>query len=111
MDIKKSLLRETLHQVVLNKTLRKIVTRKLDKMLYHSLINGYGIPALPAEKRQKYFYVSSIMHTACRNLDKGFINPRVTRKMVDVFTQGGLKTDRIRTLNPAKEAYKEKYGD
>jgi MoaA/NifB/PqqE/SkfB family radical SAM enzyme len=111
MDIKKSIIRETFNQIVLNKPLRKLAVRKLDKMLHNSLINGYGVPALPAEKKQKYYYLSSIMHTVSHHLDNGFINPKVTRKMVDVFTQGGLKTDRVRTLNPAKETYKEKYGE
>ena len=111
MNIKKSIVRETFNQIVLNKTLRRLLVNKLDRMLHNALINGYGIPALPAEKKQKYYYISSIMHTTCDHLDKGFINPKVTRKMVDVFTQGGLKTDRVKTLNPAKEAYKKKYGE
>ena len=101
MDIKKSIIRETYNQIVLNRMLRNLAVKKLDKMLHNSLINGYGVPALPQEKKQKYYYLSSIMHTVSSHLDKGFINPKVTRKMVDLFTQGGVKTDRIKTLNPA----------
>ena len=51
MDIKKSFMRETMNQVVLNKTLRRLAVKKLDKMLHNALINGYGISALPEEKK------------------------------------------------------------
>ena len=56
MDFKKSIMRETFNQIVLNKPLRRMAVRKLDKVLHNSLINGYGVPALPTEKKQKYFY-------------------------------------------------------
>ena len=45
-------MRETFNQIVLNKTLRTMAVKKMDKMLHNSLINGYGVPALPAEKKQ-----------------------------------------------------------
>jgi len=111
MNIKKRFIRETFNQIVQNKILRGITAKKLDKMIYNSLIYGDGVPAFPFEKLQKYAFNSAVLHTVCRNLDQGHIKPRVTRKMMEVFTQGGLKVDRTKTLNSVKEAYREKYGD
>ena len=69
-----------------------------------------GNPALPKEKLQKYQFLSAILHTVSRNLDKGFIKPKVTRKMISVFTAGDKPiTSREARLNAVKKAHKEKY--
>lgn len=111
MKLRDQIIRGLFNQIVLNKLLRGIAAKKLDKLIYNRQIHGNGVPALPFEKLQKYAFNSAVLKTVCRNLDQGYIKPAVTRKMVKVFTQGGLKVDRSKTLNPVKEAYREKYGD
>lgn len=111
MNIKQLFIQSIYDQIVSRNFLRKRAVKKLDKILYDKTTRGDSIPALPVEKMQKYAYLSAILHTVNRNLDKGYIKPRVTRKMVRVFTQGGLNVDRKLKLNPAKEAYKEKFGE
>jgi MoaA/NifB/PqqE/SkfB family radical SAM enzyme len=101
-----------INNVVASKFLRNVAVKKLDKMLKKNLLENSGIPALPAEKKQRYMYLSSILHQVKNNLDKGYIKPEVTRKMMDVFTAGGkLNTDRRKKLNGAQYDYKDKYGE
>lgn len=105
MKIRDQIIREIFNQIVFNKTFRNIASKNLDKMIYKRQIYGNGVPALRFEKLQKYAFNSAVLKTVCRNLDLGYIKPEVTRKMVEVFTQGGLKVDRTKTLNPVKEDY------
>ena len=110
--MKDKIVKEVINNVVSSKILRNIAVKKMDRMIYKNIIENTSIPALPAEKKQRYAYLSSIMHQVKRNLDKGIISPEVTRKMVDVFTDGGqMNTDRRKKLNPVKETYKKKYGE
>ncbi len=111
MGIKQKIFEQAVNNVVASKTLRGIAVKRLDKMIYKNIIASDGIRALPKEREQRYGYITGIMHQVRRNLDKGYIKPEVTRKMVNVFTGGSLKTDRNRKLNPVQEAYKEKHGD
>lgn len=111
-NTKDKIIKEVINNVVNSKFLRGVAVKKLDQMIRKNLIENNGIPALPAEKEQRYAYMSSILHQVKKNLDRGYIKPEVTRKMIDVFTAGGkLNTDRRKKLNPAQEAYKLKYGE
>jgi sulfatase maturation enzyme AslB (radical SAM superfamily) len=111
MSLKQKVFKEAINTVVASKNLRKMAVKQLDRMIYKSNVEKEGTPALPKEKLQKYQYGTAILHTVSRNLDKGYIKPKVTRKMISVFTTGDkLITSREGRLNPTKEAYREKYG-
>jgi len=111
MSLKQKVFKEAVNTVVASKNLRRMAVNQLDRMIYRSLVEREGTPALPKEKLQKYQYLTAILHTVCRNLDQGYIKPKVTRKMISVFTAGDkLITSREGRLNPTKEAYREKYG-
>ena len=111
MSLKQKIFKEAINQVVASKSLRKIAARRLDKMIYRSNLEAEGTPALPKEKLQKYQWLTALLYTVVRNLDRGYIKPRVTRKMINVFTTGDqLITSREERINQVKEAYREKYG-
>ena len=109
-SVKQSIFKESVNQVISNKFLRGIAAKQLDKYLYKSLME-LGQQHLEQEKLDQYYFTSSIVERVKTNLDKGYIKPRVMKKMAQVFVGDAYQPDRRKRLNPVKEAYKEKYGD
>ena len=111
MSLKQKVFKDTINAVVASKNLRRMAVNRIDRMIYRNLLEREGTPALPREKLQKYQYLTAILHTVSRNLDKGYIKPAVTRRMINVFTTGDkLITSREGRINHVKEAYRGKYG-
>ncbi len=109
-NVKQNLFKEMVNQVISNKVLRGMAVKQLDKYLYSSLMD-MGRQQLEQEKLDQYAFMSSIVDQVRNNLDKGFIKPRVMKKMAQVFVGDSYSPDRHKKLNPVKEAFKEKYGD
>ncbi|UBM62394.1 radical SAM protein [Candidatus Sulfidibacterium hydrothermale] len=109
-SVKKIIFKEAVNQVISNKTLRGMAVKQLDKYLYNNLMN-IGKTHLKQEKLDQYAFMTSIVQQVRKNLDKGFIQPAVMRKMASVFVGDNYSPDRHKKLNPVKESYKEKYGD
>lgn len=108
--IKEVIFKEAVNQVIANKTLRGIATKRLDKYLYNSIMN-LGKEQLHQEKLDQFSFATGIVHQAKINLDKDFIKPNVLKKMAHVFVGDSFNPDRYATLNSAKEDFKEKYGE
>ena len=108
--IKKSILKETVNQVITKKVLRHIAAKQLDKFLYRNALEMDG-KQLKQEKLDKYTFMVSILDQVIANLDKGYIKPSVMKKLAQVFINDSYSLDRHKKLNPIKEAYREKYGD
>lgn len=109
-SIKSSIFGEAVNQVITKKVLRDIAVKQLDKYLYNNLME-LGRQQLRQEKLDKYFFMTSIVNQARKNLDKGVIKPDVMKKMAKVFVGDSFTADRHKKLNPVKEKYRQKYGD
>ncbi|HFB61358.1 MAG TPA: radical SAM protein, partial [Bacteroidetes bacterium] len=109
-NIKQTIFKEAVNQIISNKMLRGVAAKQLDKYLYTSLMS-MGRAQLEQEKLDQYAFMSSIVKQVRTNLDKGFIKPDVMKRMAQVFVGDNYSPDRHKKINPVKEAYKEKYGD
>jgi len=109
-NVKQSIFKEAVNQIISNKMLRGMAAKQLDKYLYNSL-KELGRQQLEQEKLDKYYFMSSIVEQVRKNLDKGFIKPKVMKKMAQVFVGDSFTADRYKKINPVREAYYEKYGD
>ncbi len=109
-NIKESIFKTAVNQIISNKTLRSLAVKQLDKYLYSSLME-MGRHQLEQEKLDQYAFMSSIVDQVRYNLDKGFIKPKVLKKMAKVFVGDSYTPDRHKKLSPEKEAYNKKHGD
>jgi len=110
MKLKESLFKEGVNTVINNKLLRKIAVKELDKIIHNTIINDNTL-SYHAEKVERYQFSTGLMKQVSHNLDKGYIKPEVTRKMVNVFVGNSFKSSRVDKLTDTQVAYKEKYGD
>ena len=109
-NVKQSIFKEAVNQVISNKVIRGMAVKQLDKYLYSSLMD-IGRQQLKQEKLDQYAFMTSIVDQVRRNLDKKFIKPKVMKKMAHVFVGDSYSPNRHKKINPVREAYKEKYGD
>lgn len=109
-SVRQSIFKEAVNQIISNKVLRGIAVKQMDKYLYNNLMS-MGRQQLEQEKLDQYSFMTSIVNQIRKNLDKGFIKPKVMKKMAQVFVGDSYSPDRHQKLNPSKEAFKEKYGD
>jgi len=110
MKLKEGLFKEGVNTVINNKLLRKIAVKELDKIIHNTIINDNTL-SYHAEKVERYQFSTGLMKQVSHNLDKGYIKPEVTRKMVNVFVGNSFKSSRVDKLTDTQVAYKEKYGD
>jgi MoaA/NifB/PqqE/SkfB family radical SAM enzyme len=109
-NVKESLFKEMVNQVISNKILRNIAVKQLNKFLYNS-ITDVSIKQLEQDKMDQFYFSSSVVDQAKNNLDRGFIKPAVLKKMVKVFVGDNYSPEKHTKINPLKTAYKEKYGE
>jgi len=67
-NVKQSIFKEAVNQIISNKMLRGMAAKQLDKYLYNSL-KELGRQQLEQEKLDKYYFMSSIVEQVRKNLD------------------------------------------
>ncbi len=82
-SVKQTIFNRIVNQVISHEVLRRVAVRQLDKKLYHFLMNGEQ--SLLQVKLDQYTFNSALIYQAKKNLDKGFIKPKVTKKTARVF--------------------------
>ncbi len=110
MKLKENLFKSSVNTIINTKLLRKAAIKKLDRFIFNSIMNDDSL-AFRGEKIERYHFLTSLMKQASYNLDKGFIKPEVTRKMVNVFAGDTFNSKRLDNMQDTQIAFKEKYGD
>jgi len=109
-NVKESIFKELVNQIISNKILRGIAAKQLDRYLYSTITDIFRKQS-EQEKLDQYYFSSSIVNRAKINLDRGIIKPAVLTKMVKVFVGDNYSPDKYNKINPIKITYMEKYGD
>ncbi len=91
-----------------NKVTRKLLVSQIDKQLYKNVMSDQP-EALEAVKQKKYEWGKALLVSAERNLDKGYINSHVLKKISDVLITNAFHEDR-EAFRAELRDYKEKYG-
>lgn len=108
--MKHNLFSETINQIISNRLLRGFAAKQLEKQLKKTIFND---PLLPfrEEKTDRYHFLGSLLRQVRKNLDRGFVDKEVVRKMASVFVGDTWKPNRIEALDDVKASFKEKYGE
>ncbi|MGV8093780.1 MAG: radical SAM/SPASM domain-containing protein [Mangrovibacterium sp.] len=93
-----------------SKILRQQVVKKLDKKIYKTVMNDPLI-LFEEEKKDRYYFVSSVVRQVGKCLDNGFISKDVAKRMLNVFISDSFKANREAHLNDVKRSYEKQYGE
>ncbi len=107
-SVKQTVFNHMVNEVISHKSLRRFVVKQLDNKLYKFLMNGDQ--PLMQVKLDQYAFNSALIYQAKKNLDRGFVKPKVAKKMARVFV-GDYGSEEHKKPKPVKEAYKAKYGE
>lgn len=97
-----------LSRIVNQKQGRKILARQLDKYIYKSFVTDCP-DTLPAVQEKKYQYLSAILHTAVKNIDRGYISKKVIKNLIEVFVKNAIMQNNNENLQ-SEANFREKYG-
>ncbi len=97
----------TLTKIANQKQLRKVLTKKLDNYIHKSLVENDS-ENLESVQRKKYEFLSAMLHSAVRNMDKGYISKNVIKKLIEVLVENSFM-DSAEGYDIAVKNFKEKY--
>ncbi|MGC9337799.1 MAG: radical SAM/SPASM domain-containing protein [Candidatus Cloacimonadia bacterium] len=87
--------------------LREFFKTPIEKVIYNAVVKN-GPPYSKPIKMNLYYYLSALMHSTFRSLDKGFISPHALKRAVDTLLNRTLLKAGYVTSVPQR--FKEKYG-
>jgi len=96
-------------KIVNQKHLRKLLAKKIDNYIYKSIVDDDS-EDLQQVRLKKYQFLSAMMHSVIRNIDKGYVSKKVIRNVVDVFVRNSLVGE-SENYTQTVEKYKQKYGE
>ncbi len=97
-----------LSKIVNQKQGRKLLAWQLDKYIHKSFVDDCPND-LPAVQEKKYQYLSGILHTAVKNMDRGIISKKTIKNVIEVFVKNALMQNNQENLQ-SEANFKEKYG-
>ena len=97
-----------LSKIVNQKQGRKILARQLDKYIYKSFVEDCP-DTLSTIQEKKYQYLSAILHTAVKNMDRGYISKKVVKNLIEVFVKNAIMQNNHENLQ-SEANFKGKYG-
>lgn len=109
-SITQNLIPSAVNYALSNKILRQQVVKKLDKKIYKTVMND-PLLLFEEEKKDRYYFVSSVVRQVANCLDNGFISKDVAKRMLNVFVSDSFKANREAHLNDVKRNYEKKYGE
>lgn len=97
-----------LSKIVNQKHGRKLLAWQIDKSIHKAFVDDCPND-LPTVQEKKYQYLSAILHTAVKNMDRGFISKNVIHNVIEVFVKNALMQNNHENLQ-SEIKFKEKYG-
>ncbi len=97
-----------LSKIVNQKQGRKLLAGQLDKYIYKSFVTDCPHD-LPTVQKKKYEFLSAILHTAVKNMDRGYISKKVVKNIIQVFVKNAIMQNNAENLQ-SEANFKEKYG-
>ena len=99
-----------LNKIVSQKQLRKVLTNQLDKYMYKKIITD-DTENLKQVQLKKFGFVSAMLHTAVKNIDKGYISKDVVKKLIEVLIVNIFYNDDDEKHVGVTDAFEKKYGE
>jgi MoaA/NifB/PqqE/SkfB family radical SAM enzyme len=107
--MKPTVISSVLAAMVNHSRLRKFLVKKIDNYIYKNIVVDDTQDILSVRKR-RYQFVSAMLHSVVRNIDKGFVSKDILKKLIDVLVKSSL-TYEDTSYAGAVESYKAKYGE
>ncbi len=106
--IKQNVYLNLIAKAAISRTGRKFLLNQFDKKIYRSVVKE-GSKMFPrAVQVKKYKWIMAIISQLFKNYDKGYISPRVGRKILEVLGQNFFRDNLLRqSLESFKNKYKE----
>ncbi|RLD63870.1 MAG: radical SAM protein [Bacteroidetes bacterium] len=98
-----------LNEIVNQKQLRKILTKQLDKYIYKKTVTE-NTENLKKVQLKKHEFVSAMLYSAVRNVDKGYISKHVIKKLVEVLVVNTFYNDENEKHVSTTDTFEKKYG-
>jgi len=108
MKSKSDILITTLDKLVNQKQARHFLTKKIDKYIYKNIVEDDSI-GLKKVALKKYEFLSAMLSSAVKNMDKGYISKNVINKLIEVLVKNSFMKDAEGYENEI-EKFKQKYG-
>ncbi len=88
------------------KLTRKFLLPKIDKYIYQQFVENDKKQRPEAVQQYKYKMMRGMLDTVLRNLERGYITPKVMSRVIDTFVQNALHHQTRETM----EAFKKEHG-
>jgi MoaA/NifB/PqqE/SkfB family radical SAM enzyme len=92
-----------------HKHLRRLLTRKVDRYIYDSIVSDDS-DDLKEVQLKRYQFLSAMLHCVIRGMDKGFVSSATIKKIIDVLVVKNLICSDDGYAQ-AVERFKKKYGE
>ena len=106
----KDIIVNSLSKIVENKQLRKILTKKLDNYMYKILVTN-DTENLRNVQLKKISFMSAMLYSAVKNIDKGYISKDVVKKLIEVLVVNVFYNYKNKKHINIADAFEEKYGE
>jgi len=110
MALKNKIFNTAVNTAITNKTLRNVMTQKLDKYLHEAFLTS-GSNALPSMLEQRYQFSSAMLHCLKNNMDQGYISSGTMKKILKVFIGDSFKADRVQKKSAVRDDYYRTHGE
>lgn len=106
--MREELISSTLIKMVRRKHLRNMLAKRIDDYIYKS-IAANADEDLEKVRLRRYQFMSAMLSCVVRNIDKGYVNGEITKRIIKVLIQKNfIRRDSDSDL--AANRFKEKYG-
>ncbi len=107
--MKPQVLYSTLIAMVNHKHLRNILAKKVDEYIYKKIVDDNS-EDLKEVAVKRYQFLSAMLHCMIKNIDRGYVCPEITKKIVSVLVQNNLIRE-DQNYTQVVEGFKVKYGE
>ena len=106
---KNTLVLNGLNKIANQKQLRKILAKQIDKYMYKNIVTN-DTENLKNVQLKKFGFVSAMLHSAVKNIDRGYISKNVVKKLIEVLVVNTLFNDSDNKHIDITNAFEKKYG-
>ncbi len=106
---KNTLVLNGLNKIANQKQLRKILAKQIDKYMYKNIVTN-DTENLKNVQLKKFGFVSAMLHSVVKNMDKGYISKDVMKKLIEVLVINTLFNDSDNKHIDITNAFEKKYG-
>lgn len=96
-----------LKKIMKTKIGREAIVKKFKERLYTGIMEEHK-DSLKEVNVKKYQFLAAMLESFKRNLNKGYINPQVTERIIDTLVRFGFADKSI--MRDKVESFREKYG-